>query len=73
MGTATNEFDNRVPISSTYGRRPALILSQLLNLGSAIWRAKATSYNSFMGASAYVFSQRLFASKEKSHSDLLVA
>ena len=29
-----------------------MILSQLVNLGSAIWRAKATTYNSFMGASA---------------------
>ncbi|KAL9060806.1 MAG: hypothetical protein Q9162_000510 [Coniocarpon cinnabarinum] len=29
---------------------PVSFLSQLVNLGAAIWRARATSYNSFMGA-----------------------
>lgn len=41
-----------VPLSTTFGRRPVSILSQLVCFGSAIWRAKATSYNSFLGASA---------------------
>jgi hypothetical protein len=39
-----------VPISSSFGRRPVYLLSQLINFGSSIWRAKANSYNSFMGA-----------------------
>lgn len=39
-----------VPISTTFGRRPAYIFSQIVNIASAIWRAKATSYGSFMGA-----------------------
>ena len=37
-------------MSSTFGRRPALLLSTLLSLGSCIWKAKATTYGSFMGA-----------------------
>jgi MFS family permease len=40
----------RVPISSSFGRRPVYLASQLINFGTSIWRAKATSYNSFMGA-----------------------
>jgi hypothetical protein len=40
----------RVPISTSFGRRPVYLLSQLINFGTSIWRAKATSYNSFMGA-----------------------
>ncbi|KAJ4295358.1 hypothetical protein N0V90_007370 [Kalmusia sp. IMI 367209] len=39
-----------VPISTSFGRRPVYLLSQLINFGSSIWRAKATSYGSFMGA-----------------------
>lgn len=41
-----------VPISTTFGRRPTAFLSQCVSLGAAIWRAKAQSYNSFMGACA---------------------
>lgn len=47
------EFDlpsSRVPIQTCFGRRPVLILSLLICFGSSIWRAKANSYNSFMGA-----------------------
>ncbi|KAI9672286.1 MAG: hypothetical protein M1831_002101 [Alyxoria varia] len=40
-----------VPITTTFGRRPTALMSQVLNLGSAIWRAEANSYGSFMGAS----------------------
>ncbi|KAF2689817.1 MFS general substrate transporter [Lentithecium fluviatile CBS 122367] len=39
-----------VPISTSFGRRPVYLASQLINFGTSIWRAKATSYNSFMGA-----------------------
>lgn len=39
-----------VPISSTFGRRPVYIFSNLIVFASAIWRARANSYNSFMGA-----------------------
>lgn len=39
-----------VPISSSFGRRPVLIASNLVVLASMIWRARATTYNSFMGA-----------------------
>jgi len=39
-----------VPIQSSFGRRPTLIFSMLICFGSSIWRAKATSYSSFMGA-----------------------
>lgn len=38
---------------SSFGRRPVLIVSQLVCLASHIWRAKATTYNSFMGAAMY--------------------
>ena len=41
-----------VPISTSFGRRPVYIASQLICLASCIWRAKAKSYNSFMGACA---------------------
>lgn len=40
----------RVPISSSFGRRPVYLFSQLINFGTSIWRAKANSYSSFMGA-----------------------
>ncbi|KAH0829637.1 MFS transporter [Fonsecaea pedrosoi] len=39
-----------VPLSSTFGRRPVYIFSQLICLGSSIWRARAQTYGSFMGA-----------------------
>ncbi|KAI9690154.1 MAG: hypothetical protein M1822_009115 [Bathelium mastoideum] len=39
-----------VPISTSFGRRPVYILSQLICLGSCIWRARAKTYGSFMGA-----------------------
>ena len=41
---------NRVPISTSFGRRPVLLASQLICFGTSIWRAKAQSYGSFMGA-----------------------
>ncbi|KAL7917597.1 major facilitator superfamily domain-containing protein [Trichoderma austrokoningii] len=41
-----------VPISTCFGRRPALILSTLVCTVSSIWRVRATSYKSFLGASA---------------------
>jgi MFS family permease len=39
-----------VPISTSFGRRPVYILSQLVCLASSIWRGKAQTYGSFMGA-----------------------
>ncbi|TEY80419.1 hypothetical protein BOTCAL_0038g00170 [Botryotinia calthae] len=39
-----------VPIQTCYGRRPVMIISTSICFISAIWRAKATSYHSFMGA-----------------------
>ncbi|KAL3708495.1 hypothetical protein TMatcc_006479 [Talaromyces marneffei ATCC 18224] len=39
-----------VPMSQTIGRRPVAILSSLICLASMVWRAKATTYSSFMGA-----------------------
>lgn len=39
-----------VPITTCFGRRPTAIISMLICVASAIWRAQATSYNSFMGA-----------------------
>lgn len=39
-----------VPVSQTFGRRPAAIFSCLVCFASMIWRAKATTYRSFMGA-----------------------
>ncbi|KAK7567079.1 serine/threonine kinase 16 [Phyllosticta citricarpa] len=39
-----------VPISNSWGRRPVLIFSTLICLGSSLWRAEANSYWSFMGA-----------------------
>ena len=39
-----------VPISTSFGRRPAYLASQLICLGSSIWRARAQTYGSFMGA-----------------------
>ncbi|KAK5019360.1 serine/threonine kinase 16 [Cryomyces antarcticus] len=39
-----------VPISTSFGRRPVYIASQLICFGSMIWRARAKTYSSFMGA-----------------------
>lgn len=39
-----------VPITTSFGRRPVLLASLLVSLGSAIWRARAQTYSSFMGA-----------------------
>ncbi|EXJ95080.1 hypothetical protein A1O1_00198 [Capronia coronata CBS 617.96] len=39
-----------VPLSTSFGRRPVFIFSLLVCLGSAIWRARAQTYGSFMGA-----------------------
>jgi MFS family permease len=39
-----------VPLSSSFGRRIVYIASQLICLASVIWRAKAQSYGSFLGA-----------------------
>jgi MFS family permease len=41
-----------VPISTSFGRRPVYIFSQIVNLISCIWRARAQTYGSFMGACA---------------------
>lgn len=41
-----------VPLSTSFGRRPVYIASQLINIAACIWRARATTYNSFMGACA---------------------
>ncbi|KAI1496328.1 major facilitator superfamily domain-containing protein [Biscogniauxia marginata] len=40
-----------VPISVCFGRRPVMIVSSLICVVSSIWRARATSYESFLGAS----------------------
>lgn len=39
-----------VPLSTSFGRRPVYLASTLICFGSTIWRAKATTYGSFMGA-----------------------
>ncbi|KAJ9504178.1 hypothetical protein LTR99_005894 [Exophiala xenobiotica] len=39
-----------VPLSTSFGRRPVYIASNLICLGSSIWRARAQTYGSFMGA-----------------------
>ena len=39
-----------VPIQTAFGRRPVLIFSMLICFASMIWRAKAQTYGSFMGA-----------------------
>jgi hypothetical protein len=43
---------NRVPIQTCFGRRPVLIFSSIICFASLIWKAKATSFDSFMGACA---------------------
>ncbi|CAK3758407.1 MFS general substrate transporter [Lecanosticta acicola] len=39
-----------VPLSTSFGRRPVYIFSQIICLASSIWRARAQTYGSFMGA-----------------------
>ncbi|KAF2853042.1 MFS transporter-like protein [Plenodomus tracheiphilus IPT5] len=39
-----------VPISTSFGRRPVYLASQLVNIGTSIWRARSNTYGSFMGA-----------------------
>ncbi|CCT65017.1 related to HOL1, putative substrate-H+ antiporter [Fusarium fujikuroi] len=39
-----------VPLSTSFGRRPVYIASNLICLASMIWRARAQTYGSFMGA-----------------------
>lgn len=39
-----------MPLSTSFGRRPVYLASTLVCLASSIWRAKATTYGSFMGA-----------------------
>lgn len=39
-----------VPIMTTFGRRPTLILSTTICLASSIWRTYAKTYGSFYGA-----------------------
>jgi len=39
-----------VPLSTSFGRRPVYLASSLVCFGSAIWRARAQTYGSFMGA-----------------------
>ena len=41
---------DRVPISTSFGRRPVYLISLLVCFASSIWRAKAQTYSSFMGA-----------------------
>lgn len=40
-----------VPLSRGLGRRPVAIITTIITMASCIWRAKATTYNSFLGAS----------------------
>ncbi|KAH6683864.1 putative MFS transporter [Halenospora varia] len=39
-----------VPFSRAFGRRPMLTAATLVTIASNIWRAKANTYNSFLGA-----------------------
>jgi MFS family permease len=40
-----------VPLATSFGRRPVFLLSTLICTAASIWRANATTYESFMGAS----------------------
>lgn len=42
--------NSRVPLSTSFGRRPVYLASLLICFSSAIWRARAQTYGSFMGA-----------------------
>lgn len=39
-----------IPLSRGFGRRPMAIVTTLITTASCIWRAKATTYHSFLGA-----------------------
>ena len=39
-----------IPLSRGFGRRPVAIVTILITTASCIWRAKATTYNSFLGS-----------------------
>ena len=39
-----------VPFSRGFGRRPMALITTLITTASFIWRAKATTYESFLGA-----------------------
>ena len=39
-----------IPCSDVFGRRIVLLVCAAISLGSYIWQALATSYNSFLGA-----------------------
>lgn len=39
-----------IPCSDIFGRRIVLLICASISLGSYIWQALATSYNSFLGA-----------------------
>jgi predicted MFS family arabinose efflux permease len=39
-----------VPFARAFGRRPMLLLTNLITIASTIWRAEAKTYNSFLGA-----------------------
>ncbi|KAH8884984.1 serine/threonine kinase 16 [Thozetella sp. PMI_491] len=39
-----------IPCSEIFGRRPVLVVCALITIGSCIWHALATSYESFLGA-----------------------
>jgi len=44
-----------VPLMMCFGRRPIVIMSSVLCFASAIWRARANTYGSFMGACVLVY------------------
>jgi MFS family permease len=39
-----------IPLSRGFGRRPVAIVTTLITTASCIWRAKATTYKSFLGS-----------------------
>ena len=39
-----------IPLSRGFGRRPVAIVTTLITTASCIWRAKAATYNSFLGS-----------------------
>ena len=40
----------RVPIATSFGRRPVMLASSLVCFGASIWHTQAQSYSSFMGS-----------------------
>ncbi|KAH6689922.1 major facilitator superfamily domain-containing protein [Leptodontidium sp. MPI-SDFR-AT-0119] len=59
-----------VPMMTSFGRRPTLIFSCLICFASSIWRARAKSYGSFLGA--YVLN-RLGASPAETAQPTIIA